>query len=103
MVVPTAPESGTPSPSPINRVLLGNIQIAEVVIVAAGKSIVDAGGLVIPDQGLEVQFRLVFVEFNPRASTTAPVGGIIVLAGLRIKFKTAQRLRFSGYNCQVKK
>jgi hypothetical protein len=80
MVVPTDPESGTPSPCPINRVLLGNIQVNGMVIVPAGSKIVDEGsGAESPVQGLgivelHVKVADVFPGI-PRASITAPPGG----------------------------
>ena len=88
-----------PSPSPIKCVLLGKthvleimIGVAEVPLPVAGSRMVVGGGFVIPAHGLAVQTMLVPVlPGRPRASMTAPPGGSVVLAPVRMPCSTVQR------------
>jgi len=64
-------------------------------MVPAGKRIVDGFGPVIPAHGLAVHIMLVPVPGRPRASITAPVGGMIPFEGLRTQLSTEQKF-FAG-------
>jgi hypothetical protein len=97
MVVLGVAAEGVLSPAPIKCVLFGKIHVPGITMgveaVVAGNRIVEGGGLEIPDHGLGivlVQVRLVFPEFRPRASMTAPVEDTTPLEGVKIKFSAEQ-------------
>src|SRR5271170_3240996 len=92
MVVPGTALSGSLSPSPISRVLLGRTQEVEIWIAPAGSRMVEGGGFVIPAHGLAEQVMLVggVLVGTARASITAPVAGYPVVM---TKCKTPQKSR----------
>src|SRR5580693_1713503 len=85
-----------PSPSPINRVLLGKAHVEGIMIgfvPVAGSRMVEGGGFVIPAHGLALHVMLTggVTPGIPRASMTPPVVGRIPCEGLRTQFRTAQK------------
>lgn len=92
------------SPSPIRRVFEGRNQVLGMTIGPGGSRIVDGGGLVIPAHGLSLQVMLVPVlPGRPRASMTAPVGGMMWFEGFRMKPSTAQKFVFDPPNMLASK